>query len=58
MLSEKELNLLKDVGTQLHKLIEATPSGNVGMAFNRDAAKLMVNIDRQLRGLQKEYNNV
>ncbi|CAH9014280.1 hypothetical protein VP424E501_P0186 [Vibrio phage 424E50-1] len=57
-LSEKELALLKDVGTQLQKLIDATCSGNVGMAFDRESAKRMVNIDRKLRGIHKEFKDV
>lgn len=57
-LSKKELTLLKDVGTQLNKLVECTPSGGVGMAFDRESAKRMVNIDRQLRGLPNEYKDV
>ncbi len=57
-LSDKELTLLSDVGKQLQKLIDATCSGNVGMAFDRESAKRMVNIDRKLRGIHKEYKDV
>ncbi|CAH9014324.1 hypothetical protein VP277E431_P0188 [Vibrio phage 277E43-1] len=57
-LSDEELALLTNVGKQLQKLIDVTCSGGVGMAFDRESAKRMVNIDRKLRGVHKEYKDV
>lgn len=57
-LTDKEVALLSDVGKQLQKLIDSTCSGGVGMAFDRESAKRMVNIDRKLRGVHKEYKDV
>lgn len=50
-MTQEEKQLLEEIRSKLQHLIDMTTVGNVGLSFQREKAKMLVNI---IEGLTKE----